>query len=114
MQISSHSLSKAHEHHVLEQFDTVLADLTHPRDIENFLTALLTPTERLAIAKRLAIAWHLHQTKSYEDIKKTLNVSSATISHVAEHKDLPGFQLAIKSMTTDQWAEQIMAWFKRK
>ncbi|PIR83959.1 hypothetical protein COU18_00915 [Candidatus Kaiserbacteria bacterium CG10_big_fil_rev_8_21_14_0_10_51_14] len=41
--------------------------------------ALLTPTERIMLAKRLAIISMLDRDHSYYDIEKTLNVSGSTV-----------------------------------
>ena len=92
------------EDRLLEQFYNVLAEFSHPAEIENFLYSFLSPTERIVFAKRLEIAWQLHQGKSYEEIAKKLNVSSATISSVADAKDSSGMKQAFKLIELDQKA----------
>ena len=72
----------------------------------------LTETEHVVFAKRVSILWELQQGKSYEAIKKDLQVSSATISSVAEHKDRPGWKLAWEKIREDEWATKILRKFK--
>lgn len=79
-----------------------------------FLQDFLSETEQQVLAKRLAILHQLHQGKSYEKIKKALQVSSATISSVAEMKGKPGFKLALEKIKLDQWAENVLGNLKQK
>ncbi|KKU25335.1 MAG: hypothetical protein UX38_C0030G0002 [Microgenomates group bacterium GW2011_GWC1_46_16] len=62
----------------------VLADAKTEVDIELIMKALMSEAEVMAIAKRLAIAVFLDKGQSYEHIRETLKVSSATIANVAE------------------------------
>lgn len=116
MQVSNKSLKPATEELVLDQLYSLLADLKRPQDIQSFLSSLMTPTERLVFAKRLQIAWLLKQGLSYEDISKTLNVSSATISSVAESKNTQGMSLAYKRLHLDKVAGKVVdkVWFWNK
>lgn len=101
---TSKKLSTVAEDRLLEQFYNVLAEFSHPAEVEKFLFSFLSPTERLVFAKRLEIAWLLHQGHSYDEIAKTLNVSSATISSVADTKDSYGMQQAFKLIKLDHQA----------
>lgn len=118
MQVSNHGLPREKEARLLEQLDTVLADLHSPKETTAFLSSFLTPTERLVFAKRLAIAWLLEQGKSYGEISKQLKVSSATISSVAELSQSQGMQLALRRMELDVWTKNLQQffffWKKRK
>jgi len=116
MQTSNKPLSTAVAERILDQFYCLLADLHQPQEVQSVLVGLMTPSERLAFAKRLQIAWLLHQGLSYEAIAKELNVSSATISAVAETKDLSGMNLAYKYLKLDDKAEKAVSklWFWQK
>jgi len=77
----------------------------------------LSPTERIVFAKRLQIAWLLHQGKSYDVIAKQLNVSSATISSVGANKDAEGMLQAFKALELDRKVEGTLntwAFWQRK
>lgn len=66
----------------------------------------MTPTERIVFAKRLEIALLLHRGKSYDEISKKLNVSSATISSISENRDTDGVKLALQRLNLEAWAEK--------
>ena len=48
-----------------------------------FVDDLLTPTEKIVLAKRLSVAFMLLEGYDYESIKDTLKVSSPTIGNVS-------------------------------
>jgi len=103
MQTSAKNLSPTIEADILNQFDRLLADLSHPAEVKTFLSSFMTHTERLVFAKRLAIAWQLEQGKSYEEIGKALNVSSATISSAAEIRQKPEMKIAYEKLFLASW-----------
>lgn len=108
MQTSNKALSPEDEERLLDQLYTMLAEFSTPQDMQRFLLSFMTPTERLVFAKRLEIAWMLDQGKSYGDIAKTLNVSSATISAVADNKQSDGMQLMLKKLKLESWADKTL------
>jgi len=103
MKMSAKHLTAAHETAILEQLYTILADFHQASEVKDFLTSIMTPTERLVFAKRLAIAWQLEQDKSYEEIARHLNVSSSTISSVADMKSNSGLRMALEKLLFDLW-----------
>ena len=106
MQISSRKLNAVLEKQIFTIFYQTLADLRTPKEVELVLSDLLTKTEKTALAKRLAIATFLEKGRSYENIRETLKVSSATIAAVAEQMGNPGFQLALERIRAEEWAEE--------
>ena len=106
MQLSAKLLSKQQLNTVSQQFHTLIADLKNPNEVETFLKDFLSETEYLVMVKRLAIAQDLITGKSYEEIKKDLRVSSATISGVSEILPKKGMKLALKKIKVDEWATQ--------
>ena len=72
--------------------------------MEEILGDLLTNTERIAMMKRLGIAVYLDKSRSYEDIKNNLKVSSATIASVAETMGNPGTIEVVKRIKAEEWA----------
>lgn len=103
MQTSAKNLTTAAETDILDQFYALLANLKRRKEVRDFVTSFMTPTERLVFAKRLAIAWLLEQGLSYEEIGHQLNVSSATISSVAEIRQKPAMKLAYEKLFLDTW-----------
>lgn len=106
MQVSTRKVNPVLEKQVFSVFYQALADLRTPEEVEEVFTDLLTETERTAIAKRLAIATFLEKGRSYENIRETLKVSSATIASVAELLASPGIQLALTKIKAEAWAEE--------
>lgn len=105
MQTSSKKLSKKYRQKIDRQFINLLADLNNPSECQSFFTSFLTKTEQNVFTKRLGIIWMLKQEFSYKEIKKQLNVSSATISSIAKQMDDKGTQLLVKKLEIDDWAE---------
>lgn len=117
MQTSPNALTSAQEKTLTAHLYTVLTDLKDPQTLQTFVEDFFTPTEQSVFAKRLQVAWLLHQGLSYEAIKDKLHVSSATISSVAAIKDKPGLQKAFELLQVDTWADQmasrVMRWFHK-
>ena len=104
MQVSNRQLNAVLEKQIFSVFYQTLSDLRTPEEIKTVLTDLLTETELTALAKRLAIATFLEKGRSYENIRDTLKVSSATIASVAEQIGNPGFQMALERIRAEEWA----------
>ncbi len=106
MQVSSKSLSAKTQQQLFDNLHTVLADMKNPMEIHKFLKAFLTDTEYTVLAKRLTIAYLLDQGLSYDQIRKQLKVSSATISTVSDNMSQEGIQLALQRIKVNQWAHR--------
>ena len=109
MQVSKHGINKKVEKKIYKSLYQVLADIKQPRSVEIFFTGILTDTERMALAKRLAIATYLKKNKSYEVIKNELKVSSATIATVQNLlvRGNEGLNTALKAIEADEWATKL-------
>ena len=108
MQTSARHLSALTYQKLFNQLATLLADLHHPRQVRQFLDDFLTRTEKVVLSKRLAILWNLYQSKSYEEIKNQLKVSSATISSVNLIKDRKNCRHSIGLIAKDKFIEKIV------
>lgn len=82
------------EHTVVDEIESHLAILfariKNKQDITIVLNDLLTRTERIMIAKRLAIILMLERNYPFRIISKTLKVSEATISAMRDRFDRGG------------------------
>lgn len=109
MQISKLGVSRRLKQKIYQSLYQVLADLKRPEAVEKLFNDIFSETERVAVTKRLAIAWYLKQNKSYETIKRELKVSSATIATIQNlmEKNNEGISLALRSIEADQWAETL-------
>jgi uncharacterized protein YerC len=81
-QVSRLPLSKALETHMFQLFRSVLADLHTDDEIDDFLQDLLTPTEKIMLGKRLAIAFLLDRGYDQRSVHTIMKVSVTTVSSV--------------------------------
>jgi uncharacterized protein YerC len=81
--ISRRFLNKELENHIFELFLNTIVEIRNPADARNFIEDLLSPTERIMLLKRLAIAVLLTKGFTYDDIDDTLKVSRSTIMNVS-------------------------------
>lgn len=65
---------------VSQDLIVLISGLKSRREIKTFLTELLTPTERVMFAKRLAIIFMLKKNYSFETVWRTLKVSPSTVA----------------------------------
>lgn len=97
--VSRKLLNKKIQGQIFNNLWESLSQLKNKKDIEIFLADLLTPTERIMAAKRLAIAVMLLKNMDYGKIKETVKVSNETISKVSTTvKSNHGYQLAINKI----------------
>jgi len=81
-QVSRLPLPKALEEQMHTLFRRALADLRTEQDIADFLDDLLSPTEKVMLGKRLAIAVLLEQGYDQRTVHRILKVSLATVNSV--------------------------------
>lgn len=79
-QVSKYPLKEEVYQKILESFFSTLAKIKTKKGIGEFLEDFLTPTERIVLAKRLAIYVMLAKGYDYETIRKVLHVSPPTIA----------------------------------
>jgi len=82
-QVSKHKVTKDIEKRMYEVFWNSIAGLKKSKEVEEFFSELLTPTEKIMLAKRLSIAILLLKGYEYRSISGLLKVSYATISRVS-------------------------------
>ena len=106
--ISKYLVNKEVEKRMFEVFWQTIADLKDPMSVEAFFQELLTPTEKVMLAKRLAISILLTKKYSYEQIVDVLKVSQATIGSIARWLKTEGvaFQKAINIILKKEKQEE--------
>ena len=99
-QVSKNPLSKESNYEIQATLWWLLARLDNDSDIRNFLNGLLTKTEKIMLAKRLAIAFLLSKNYNYRDISDALKVSTATVGKIKEAMDKTegSYELLIKKL----------------
>jgi len=106
MKTSSRKINSVLKTQIKKTFAQVIADIKDPNESNTLLTDLLTESEYEGLAKRLAVAYWLKKGRSYNNIKNNLKVSTATIASVQTMMKKPGFQLALKKIEAEEWANQ--------
>lgn len=82
-QVSRRKVSKEIENKIFETLLEAVSTVKSSNEVRSFLSDLLSPVEKIMIAKRLAIAALLSRGYSYEAIKDLLKVSQTTIAKVS-------------------------------
>lgn len=81
-QVSRAPLEKQIGRKIRQAFRESLARISSEQEMENYIFDLFTPTERIMLAKRLAIAALLTKGLPYQQIADRLKVSTATVARV--------------------------------
>lgn len=81
-QISKYPISKEIADRIFEVFLKTFVEIKSREDADQFISDLLTPTEKVMLAKRLAIAFLLEKGYDYRTIQKIIRVSAPTITSV--------------------------------
>jgi len=111
MQVSKKRLKPKIKQKINNLLYQTIADIKTPSEAAAFLQEALSEVELEMLAKRLAIAYYLHQGKGYKEIKDILSISSTTIATIAEQiKKGKGFKIALKKIEAEEWAEK---WVKK-
>lgn len=107
--VSKRPIDPEIELRVNEIFVNYFAELSTRPAIKEFLQSLLTYTEQVMIAKRLAIALLLTKGFNYQEIDDTLKVSKSTVSGV--DKELQsgalGYKKAVNKILKDEKLERM-------
>ncbi|MFY9462259.1 MAG: Trp family transcriptional regulator [Candidatus Sungiibacteriota bacterium] len=109
--ISKQKLDKEVLRSINDRLVDILADITLKEDIHDFINDLLTRTERIMLAKRLAIVVMLHKGYPFGVIRRTLKVSESTISAMRDRTDRggKGFEKALRRLEKDKRLEKFIA-----
>ncbi len=81
-QVSKRFLQKQVEDRIINLLSTSLTSISNKAKLNIFLDDLLTPTEKLMIGKRLAIAFMLRKGYDYPTINSILKVTDTTIWNI--------------------------------
>jgi len=119
MQISRKQIDQNLELQIKDVLAQVISDIKSKDQALQFLQDFLTNTELVALTKRLAVALSLDKKMSYEQIKKQLQVSSATIASVqsAMQKQPKGYETALRLAKAEEfaikWSQKLNGLFER-
>jgi TrpR-related protein YerC/YecD len=81
-QVSKYPITKDIADRIFDLFLKTFMSLKTRTEADQYISDLLTPTEKVMLSKRLAIAFLLEKGYEYREIQQLLRVSSATVSSV--------------------------------
>jgi len=81
-QVSKVPLQRGVEKKIRKALGESLARISSESEMERYIFDLFTPTERIMLAKRLAIAALLVKELPYHEISEKLRVSTSTVARV--------------------------------
>lgn len=107
--ISKNSLSKKTEESLIQALELVLARLSKEDEIKGFLLSLLSPTERLMLAKRFAIILLLKEDLSDLQIAHSLHVTRETVARMKILSELKGqgYQAAFAKLQNEKLMQNL-------
>ncbi|OGD89343.1 hypothetical protein A3J17_03655 [Candidatus Curtissbacteria bacterium RIFCSPLOWO2_02_FULL_40_11] len=105
--VSKKVLNRQIEEQMFETLWESVSQVKNKEDVKLFLGDLLSPVERIMVAKRLAIAVMLLKGHNYETIIDILRVSNETISKIALALRLNrGYKIAIDKIIRSEAGRQ--------
>lgn len=98
--VSRHKLSPKIEAELYEKLTSVLTAINKQSDTELFLSALLTNTEKVMLAKRLAIIVLVEEGLTDSEIAQTLHITRITIAKMRYFYEArgEGYKIAIREL----------------
>lgn len=109
-QVSKYPISKDVYERCWEIFTKTLIGIRNSKDADEIVSDLLTPTERIMLTKRLAVAYLLTQGYEYREINKVLHVSFQTVANVNNtlRYGSNGYRKAVGRILRDEKLKEIL------
>src|SRR3990167_2485025 len=89
-QVSKRVLKPEIEERLFKNFWELFANSKNPKDIQLFLEDYLSPTEKVMLAKRMAIALLFSKGYDHRSISSLLKVSTSTVNNIARTLRIKG------------------------
>jgi uncharacterized protein YerC len=106
MRVSEEKMNSSLQKQIEIEFAQVIVDMRDLDEAQIFVRDFFNENERQTFVKRLAIGYWLKKKRGYITTKLNLKVSTATLAMVNIMSKKPGFQLALKKMEAEEWANQ--------
>lgn len=103
-QVSKYKLSKENEKELIDSLNLVLASIKEKDSMITFVDAFLTDTEKLMLAKRLAIMVLIAENIPDSQISSVLHVTRITVAKMRyfyEARGKEGYDIALKKIASD-------------
>lgn len=105
--VSRRKLEKKAEYKLLGSLEVVLGRFSKTESRE-FLFSLLSPTERIMLAKRLGIIVLLSENVPHSSIASALNVTRETVARVELNREVrgKGYDLALEKLAHEKTTKE--------
>ena len=103
--VSKRKLNKIDEKELIQSLNLVMAKISGSSEMETFLESLLTKTEQIMLAKRLAIVILLKEEIPQANIANALKVTQATVSRMQlflEARGNVGYDIALGKLENEK------------
>ncbi|MFH1833273.1 MAG: YerC/YecD family TrpR-related protein [Candidatus Levyibacteriota bacterium] len=109
-QISKYPISKEIADRIFEVFLKTFVRIRDREEADQFISDLLTPTEKVMLAKRLAIAFLLEKGHDYRTIQEIIRVSAPTIASVnlARQYGSEGYKKLISKILKEEKLDEFL------
>lgn len=106
--VSRRKLKKETEKELIDSLQVVLTKISTKDSMDVFLTALLSSTEKLMLAKRLAIVVFLKENLSDSQIADLLYVTRETVNRIEMQVSIQGqgYAIALKKLEEEKGWKQ--------
>lgn len=104
-QVSKHKLSKKTETELIGSLITVFSTITNSKEMVVFINAFLTDTEKLMLAKRLALIILILEGMPDSQISSILHVTRITVAKMRyfyEARGKEGYDIALSKINVDK------------
>ena len=107
--VSKIKLNNKNQEALIKNLEVILTKINKSDDMEYFLTSLLTPTEKLMLAKRIAIVILLKEGVSESNISNALHVTRVTVSRMQYFFEArgQGYEIAIKILEKEKLTKEL-------
>lgn len=102
--VSRYKLPKKTEETLIKNLNLVLSKISKQEEMEYFLNAFLTETEKLMLAKRLAVAVLLEEGIPESQIAETLHVTRITVAKMRYFLESrgQGYKVALQKIAREK------------
>ncbi len=94
--VSKQKLKKGVSEHINNRLINVITSLETNSSTKNFLNELLTESEKITLAKRLAIIFMLQENLSWYRISELIKVSDTTVKKVSQDINLDKYKYILR------------------
>lgn len=114
-QVSKKVLPNHVKEGLFKNFWELLANIKSPQEVKIFIEDFLSPTEKVMLAKRIAISILLTKGYNHRSISRILKVSTTTVASIAKFLNLktPGYQLLIKKYSQKESTREFIKELER-